>query len=94
MLDQPATFTGAVKNFGAQNGIDFSQIAFFGHAVTLGYSENNSGTGGAHTAKVALLGNYMASSFITAADGHGGTLFTEGSQTANPLVPLTTPHPG
>jgi hypothetical protein len=99
VLDQPATFTGAVQNLAAQNGIDFSQIAFFGHTVTLGYSENNSGTGGtltvsdgAHTAKVALLGNYMASNFTTAADGHGGTLITKAMQTANQLVPLTTPH--
>ena len=28
VLDQPATFTGAVSGFGAQNGIDLSQIAF------------------------------------------------------------------
>jgi hypothetical protein len=46
----------------------------------LGYSENGNGTGGTlsvtdatHTAKVALLGNYMASSFAAASDGHGGS---------------------
>jgi hypothetical protein len=49
---------------------------------------------GTHIAKLALLGNYMATSFVTAGVGHGGTLFTEGSQTANQLVPLTTPHTG
>ena len=49
---------------------------------------------GAHIAKLALLGNYMATSFVTAADGHGGTLVTEAAQTANQLVPLTTPHTG
>jgi hypothetical protein len=36
--------------------------------------------------KLALLGNYMAASFVTAADGHGGTFIMEGSQTANELV--------
>lgn len=51
-------------------------------------------TDGSHIAKLAILGNYMATSFVTAADGHGGTLITEVSQTANQLVPLTTPHPG
>jgi hypothetical protein len=47
---------------------------------------------GGHGAKHALLGNYMATSFVTAADGHGGTLNTEASQTANQL--LATPHAG
>jgi hypothetical protein len=36
----------------------------------------------------------MAASFVAAADGHGGTLVTEAAQTANQLVPLTTPHAG
>jgi hypothetical protein len=31
-------------------------------------------TDGRHAAAIALLGNYMAGSFVTAADGHGGTL--------------------
>ncbi len=100
VLDQPATFTGAVKGLGAQNGIDLSQIAFGGNNPTLGYAENNSGTGGtlsvgdgAHSANVALLGNYMASSFVTAADGHGGTLITEASQTAQQPL-LAHPHAG
>ena len=30
-------------------------------------------TDGSHTANVALLGNYMASTFVTSSDGHGGT---------------------
>jgi len=97
VLDQPATFTGAVSGFGAQDGIDLSQIAF-GANVTLGYSENDSGTGGTlsvsdgtHAANIALLGNYMAASFVTAADGHGSTLVTETSpQTGSSL--LAQPH--
>jgi streptomycin 6-kinase len=47
---------------------------------------------GTPIAKLALLGNYMAASFVTAADGHGGTLVTEAAQTANQL--LATPHTG
>jgi len=49
-------------------------------------------TDGRHAASIALLGNYMAGSFVTAADGHGGTLVTEASPTAPPQ--LTRPHPG
>ena len=87
-------------DFGVQESIDLTGIRFGVH-TTLGYSENSSDTGGilsvkegTHVAKIALLGNYMAASFVTAADGHGGTLIMEGSQTANQLVPLTTPHTG
>ena len=42
----------------------------------------------------ALLSNYMATSFVSAPASHGGTLITEASQTANQLMPLTTPHTG
>ena len=47
-------------------------------------------TDGRHAAAFALLGNYMAGSFVAVADGHGGTLITE----ANPQQqqPLLT-HP-
>jgi hypothetical protein len=36
---------------------------------------------GTHIAKIALLGNYMATSFVTATDGHGGTLINSASST-------------
>ena len=77
-------------------GIDLPDIAF-GAQTTLAYSQNPTGAGGTltvsdgrHTAAFALLGNYMAGSFVAVADGHGGTLITE----ANPQQqqPLLT-HP-
>jgi hypothetical protein len=37
---------------------------------------------------------WQGNSFVTTADGHGGTLITEAAQTASQLVPLTTPHTG
>jgi hypothetical protein len=49
---------------------------------------------GRHAAAIALLGNYIAGSFVTTVEGHGGTLITETAQTANQLAPLTTPHTG
>ena len=65
----------------------------FGAQTTLAYSKNAAGTGGAlrvgdgrHAATVALLGNYMAGSFVTAADGHGGTLVTNTAQTEPPIL--------
>jgi hypothetical protein len=96
-LDRPSTFTGKVADFGAQESIDLSGTPFGAH-TTLGYSENSSDTGGilsvkdgTHIAKLALLGNYMAASFVTASDGYGGTLITEGVQTAQQSL-LTHPH--
>jgi hypothetical protein len=77
-------------------GIDLPDIAF-GAQTTLAYSQNPTGAGGTltvsdgrHTTAIAVLGNYMAGSFVAVADGHGGTLITE----ANPQQqqPLLT-HP-
>jgi hypothetical protein len=48
-------------------------------------------TDGRHAAAIALLGNYMAGSFVTAADGHGGTLVTEALQAHQP-PPLSHPR--
>ena len=69
-----------MADFGPQESIDLPSIPFGLH-TTLGYSENSSDTGGilsvkegTHVAKITLLGNYMAASFVTTADGHGGTL--------------------
>jgi len=96
-LARPSTFTGKVADFGAQESIDLPTIPFGAH-TTLGYSENSSDTGGilsvkdgTHIAKLSLLGNYMAASFVAAADGYGGTLITEGVQAAQQSL-LTHPH--
>ena len=48
---------------------------------------------GRHAASIALLGTYMAGTFVTAADGHGGTLLTEASQLAQAPL-LAQPRPG
>ena len=39
-------------------------------------------TDGVHTASIELLGNYTASEFVAASDGHGGTLITFTSATS------------
>ena len=78
-------------------GIDLPNIAF-GAQTTLAYSENAAGTGGTltvndgrHAASIALLGNYMAASFVAAPDGHGGTLVTDPQPGQQPQ--LAHPHP-
>jgi len=96
-LDQPGTFTGTVLGFATPDRIDLPSIGF-GTTTTLAFSENDSWTGGTltvtdgtHTAAIALLGNYMASTLVTAADGHGGTLVTE-SPLSTQQPQLTQPH--
>ena len=77
---QGTNFTGTVSGFGAQDVIDLPGIAFDAQ-TTLGYSSNSNGMGGTlsltdgtHGAKIALLGNYIASSFALASDRQGGTM--------------------
>jgi hypothetical protein len=70
------------------------------HRRRLAYAENAAGTGGTltvsdgrHAASIALLGNYIAGSFIIAADGHGGMLISEVQQTEQKPL-LAHPPPG
>ena len=87
-----------VKSSMPHSGIDLPDIAFGAH-TTLAYTANAPGTGGTltvsdgrHTAAIAVLGNYMAGSFVAVADGHGGTLITEANPQQQPL--LTHPPHG
>ncbi len=97
-LDQPSTFTGTVSGFQGQDIIDLPGIAF-GANTTLGYLPNSNQTGGTltltnatHSANIALLGNYMASSFAIVSDTSGGTMVvTEASPASNQSL-LTSPH--
>ena len=84
VVDPPVTssLTTADANHGALGGIDLSGIGFDGKN-TLAYSANSNNTSGSlavsdglHAQNVALLGQYMASSFVMGSDGHGGTLIT------------------
>ena len=92
-LDQPSTFTGTVSGFKAQDVIDLSGMAF-GAQTTLGYLPNSNQTGGtlsvtngSQSANIALLGSYIASSFATESDNHGGTMVVaEASQTGEPVA--------
>ena len=97
-LDDPSSFLGTVAGLHGQDAIDLADIGF-GVGSTLGYSANADKSGGtlsvgdgAHTVNIALLGSYMASSFVAASDGHGGTLISEAAQasTQSPIVAL--PH--
>ena len=81
-LDNSASFNGTVAGMTAQDTIDFADINFasiqtptFTNATSLGGTLHV--TDGTHTANIALLGNYMASTFAASSDGHGGTLVVD-----------------
>jgi RTX calcium-binding nonapeptide repeat (4 copies) len=67
-----------------------------GHTVTVSaVSSNNTGgtstaSDGSHATGLALLGQAMASSFVGAGDGHGGTPVADQPSSHQPL--LTQPH--
>ena len=82
-LDQSQSFSGTIAGFGGQDQIDLADVGY-GAKSTLGYLVNSNNTGGAltlndgtHTATLALLGQYIAGSFVAASDGHGGTFLSE-----------------
>ncbi|MHC2467869.1 hypothetical protein [Bradyrhizobium embrapense] len=92
-LDNSASFAGTVAGMTGADAIDFANISF-ANVHTPTFNGTSSGgtltvTDGTVTASIALLGNYMASTFTTSSDGHGGTLVvdppaTQVSQLAQP----------
>ena len=88
-LDQAGGFSGTVAGFTGYDAIDLADLVD-GQAMTLGYAANADGTGGTltlsdgtHIASLALLGQYAAADFATAADPNGGTLVTLADPTQN-----------
>jgi hypothetical protein len=78
-LDQSVNFTGTVSGFQGGNAMDLHDILFAAGATAF-YTANQDGTGtlsvtdGAHTANIALLGQYTADEFVLSTDAAGGTL--------------------
>jgi hypothetical protein len=90
-LDDPSQFSGTVAGLALGNYIDLSGLAYLGNNSPAFHSTgNNTGTlavtEGASTINIALLGNYLASSFVASSDGHGGTLVTDPHLTQQPLL--------
>jgi len=96
-IDNSSRFTGTVAGLADQDTLDLRDINP-ATVQTPTYSGSSSGgtltvTDGTHTANIALLGNYLASTFVTSADGHGGTAIVDpvlASSNQQPM--LTQPH--
>jgi hypothetical protein len=73
-----------------QDTLDLRDINF-ATIQTPRFTDTSSGgtltvTDGTHTANIALLGNYMASTFIASSDGHGGTSVIDPPSNNNNLL--------
>jgi hypothetical protein len=97
-LDDSSSFSGQISGFFSQDEIDLRDINFATQPM-LGYAANDGNTSGTLTvsdggrdAKIALLGNYMASEFATSSDGHGGTLVTAQPGSSTEQTSLMTPQ--
>ena len=78
-----------------EDAIDFADISFSSVEAPT-YSGNELGgmltvTDGTHTANIALLGNYIASTFVAAGDGCGGTSIVNHQPMIEP-APLVQPQ--
>ncbi len=76
-LDNPASFAGTVAGMTANDTIDFTNLNP-NTIQTPSFAGTSSGgtltvTDGTRTDQVALLCNYLASTFVASSDGHGGT---------------------
>jgi hypothetical protein len=96
-LDYSAGFAGTVAGMTGQDTIDFTDIDF-AKVQQPTYSGDSSGgilnvTDGTHTAAIAMLGNYLASTFVPSSDGHGGTNVVDPPlSTLAQMATLTPPH--
>ncbi|MEO8926065.1 MAG: hypothetical protein ABI306_02780 [Caulobacteraceae bacterium] len=100
-LGQSQTYTGTVFGFSKTGGtqLDLTDIGFASSGEAT-YSGTKTGgvltvTDGTHTAHIALKGNYLASTYIAASDGHGGVFIhdpTKGAAVAAPVPGLAPPH--
>jgi hypothetical protein len=93
-LDNSATFSGTVAGMTGSDSIDFADIDPT-KVQTPSYNGDASGgtlsvSDGAHSANIALLGNYLASTFTAVSDGHGGTAVTDPAVLGG-VAPLVTP---
>jgi autotransporter passenger strand-loop-strand repeat protein len=78
-LDDSQHYTGTVAGLVGQDSLDLADINFINGTTTATLMNATSAGGtlqvtdGTHSANIALLGNYLASTFVPSSDGHGGT---------------------
>jgi hypothetical protein len=97
-LDDSQHFAGTVVGLVGQDALDLADITFTNGTTTATLMNATSAGGtlhvtdGTHQANIALLGNYMASTFVAASDGHGGTTVTDPAVLGGVASLITAPH--
>ena len=90
-LDTSSQFAGTVAGLAPGNYLDLADQSYQGNSAPT-YNSTGANTGtltvteGASTINVALLGSYLANSFVASGDGHGGTLISDPSSTTQVLL--------
>jgi len=94
-LAKSQTYTGTITGFAKTSitSLDLGDIDFISGKTKATYSGTTTSgtltvTDGTHTAKIKLSGNYTASAFTVASDGHGGTKVVDppGAAQANAFI--------
>jgi hypothetical protein len=92
VLAHGQTYTGKITGFSktGTNALDLRDIGFTSGVTKASYSGSTASgtltvTNGTHTAHITLTGNYTASTFTTASDGHGGVIVKDPPASAAPL---------
>jgi hypothetical protein len=88
-------YTGRISGFAntAVTSLDLDDIAFTSGVTKATYSGAAASgtltvTDGTHTARIKLTGNYTASTFTVASDGHGGTTVVDPAKAPAAAAPL------
>jgi hypothetical protein len=95
VLDDSQHFNGTVAGLTDLNTLDLRDIDPNNVQTPTYLNPTSNGetlhvTDGTHTANIALLGNYLASTFTTSPDSHGGTNLVD-PQMLGGVQPLVTP---
>jgi probable HAF family extracellular repeat protein len=81
-LDSSFAFAGTVAGLAPGNYVDLADLAYQGNNAPV-YNSTGTNTGtlavaeGSSTVNIAMLGSYIAGSFVASSDGRGGTLVTD-----------------
>ena len=94
-LDAATSYTGKVSGLALGNALDLANVPYTA-GITADYQPNTSGPAGGlltvGSANIALLGNYIASTFVASSDGHGGTTVAEEAMNQQPMLAQLTIH--
>ena len=90
-LGQSQAFTGKITGFAGTNALDLADVTFTSGVTKATFSGTAAGgvltvTDGTHTAHIALVGDYRASTFNLSSDGHGGTKVVDPPAPAGPAL--------